>query len=1035
MNLKNESYGRLFAVCMAAAAGLLPDAAHGQVYDFEDCAIGQTFTMWNVDRGAVSTSTATVVSDPKNPANKVLRVEVNDWGTFVNLTLPADLAGHRLTDKMSKVCFDFYRPATDADNWKQFHIYLGKDPLYQDHDYPYQGDAGVWQKRTYALDKVNTAGDAEVDFRLGIHHNNSVYYLDNITFKSEFDGWLAVDGNLIDLCEKNTSSSFKVYDTPIFVDRDKSVDIRTSRYTYWNSPLGGTGTVNLHCGGERTYLGNKATKNYVPDWTRFGGTLKVYPYRAVEPNAGFYGVIWQSAKTFAPDNALQDAADGKLNACLANASLVLADGTAMAAEGGKRALRIGHLDMEAGSTLYGYMKAKSGNDAYYMVGGDNSDALLAGKIIPMGGSDLTVKVGVVKEGKGTYRITGNENLITGAVRVLQGAVMANNDREQAEKDKLPGAVGQMKDAATPGVYVMKKGTVGGVGSIASTIDLYGTLEPGDGGIGKLTVRNYASGTQPNIVLHPASKIVAEVTDPDRYDRLDVGGSFSYSNKTEDFAVSDKMPRVVIQLTSNPTLQPGDELTLLTARAKEGDWTFDIRYPKQYTWKVEERKTSDGQYALVARVVSLEYGGQGDVEDDDEDVETPDDVQLDLEKEMTDSRPLRTFAKNIKKYVGTCVSLYDGKINVDDESDPKTQELVRQFNMVVCENEMKFDATEPSQGSFNFYNGDRLVAFARRHGMRVRGHALVWHSQVPEWLSKDGKKNDKGYTQKQLIDIMDRHIAQVVGHWKGQVAEWDVCNEVLDDDQSVVRSNPDAYQLRTASVWNAAGEDYVAHAFRQAREADPDAVLILNDYGVEFQGQVKAEAFYNLAKHLKETGVPIDGVGLQCHLDVGQVNAEKLKATIDRFHAIGLKCVITELDLGMDESESNRRLQAEDFYKIARTAMLADNCDEIMLWGLTDAMTWRNGRNPLLYDAGLNPKPAYYGLHAGLREASETTGIEDVEPDCTVQPADALSDASAFYNLQGQRVAVPQTGQVYIVGQMQKNGKMKYTKLLYAAGRH
>ena len=116
-------------------------------------------------------------------------------------------------------------------------------------------------------------------------------------------------------------------------------------------------------------------------------------------------------------------------------------------------------------------------------------------------------------------------------------------------------------------------------------------------------------------------------------------------------------------------------------------------------------------------------------------------------------------------------------------------------------------------------------------------------------------------------------------------------------------------------------------------------------------------------------------------------------------------------------------------------MLADNCDEIMLWGLTDAMTWRNGRNPLLYDAGLNPKPAYYGLHAGLREASETTGIEDVEPDCTVQPADALSDASAFYNLQGQRVAVPQTGQVYIVGQMQKNGKMKYTKLLYAAGRH
>lgn len=1028
--LKNK-LNNVVTVVVMAGLGWIPQALHAQVFDFEDCKIGQTFTMWNVDRGALSSSTARVVADPKNPNNKVLRVDVKDWGTFVSLVLPADLAGHRLTDKMSTVSFDFYRPATDADNWKQFHIYLGSEPLYQDKDYPYQGDADVWQQRTYTLGKVVKAADDEVNFRLGIHHNNSVYYLDNIAFKSEYDGWLVANDQVVDLCVKNTSSNFTVYDTPVFVPDGKSIGLQTSRYTYLNGALAGSGIVNIYAGGERTYMGNKATKAYVPDWYRFTGTMKVFPYKAVEQNAGFYGLIWQTAKTFAPDNALQDAADRKLNDCLAQASLVLTDGAAMAAESGKRALRIGHLETEKGSTLYGYMKAKSGNDAYYMVGADHTDAVLAGQIIPMDGKDLTVKVGLVKEGEGTYRITGNENLITGGVRILQGTVMADNDTELTERERLSGAIGRQKEASTPGVYVMKKGTVGGIGSIASTIDLYGTLAPGDGGIGKLTVRDYGRDAQPGLMLHPKSKIVVEVTDQTRYDKLEVGGTIACSNKCEDFTESDKMPRLAIQLSAHPELQVGDELTLLTARHKEGDWAFDIRYPKQYTWQVEERTAADGEYVLVARVVSLAYGGQGDVaDDDDEEIEKPDDSSFDLDQEMADNTPLRSFAGQMGKFVGTCVSLYDGKINIDNEADAKTKELVKQFNMVVCENEMKFDATEPSQGNFNYYNGDRLVSFARKHGMRVRGHALVWHSQVPEWLSKDGKKNDKGFTQQQLLDIMDRHIEHVVGHWKGQVAEWDVCNEVLDDDQSIVRSNPTAYQLRTASVWNVAGDDYVAHAFRKAREADPDAELILNDYGVEFQGEAKAEAFYNLAKHLKDTGVPIDGVGLQCHLDVGQVDAAKLRATIERFNAIGLKCVITELDLGVDDSEENRKKQAEDFYRIARTAMSADNCNELMVWGLTDAMTWRPGRNPLLYDGNLNPKPAFYGLRAGLREASDITGIDAIPDDEASQTNGESSVTTVYYNLQGQKVTQRRHGQVYIVGKIAKDGSLKYSKVLF-----
>ncbi len=383
--------------------------------------------------------------------------------------------------------------------------------------------------------------------------------------------------------------------------------------------------------------------------------------------------------------------------------------------------------------------------------------------------------------------------------------------------------------------------------------------------------------------------------------------------------------------------------------------------------------SAGRSAIVAEATTIDSCEHGNrpgcgVCETDKDIPT-----LNIDKEKIDTTALRVYAAKCGKYVGSCVSLYDGKMNIDDESDSKTRLLATQFSMVEAENEMKFDATEPSRGEFNYYNGDRLVGFAQRHGMRVRGHTLVWHSQVPSWLSCDGKQNDKGFTADELNSIMKNHIDNVLGHYKGKVPEWDVCNEVLDDDQSVVLADSTAYKLRAASVWNFAGDDYVERAFRLAHEADPEAMLILNDYGVEFKGQPKAEAFYNLAKHLKDVGAPIHGVGLQCHLDVGRVDINALKATFDRFKAIGLRCIITELDLGMDDTEANRKQQAIDFYRIAKVAMEADNSHGMLVWGLTDSMTWRKDKSPLLYNGDLTPKAAYYGLRAGFREAASNIG--------------------------------------------------------------
>ena len=1013
------------AACISACLLLAAAPTQAQVFDFEDCEIGQKFTMWNIDQGVVTSSTAEVVVDPTNANNKVLHVTAKQWGTFPTLTLPQELAGHLLTDKKKYLTFDFYRTDADDASWAQFHAYLGKDKLYQDNEYPYKGDKNKWQHLSYTLGKVSTASDDETQLHFGIHNPNADYYIDNVELKGEYDGWMVADDNLLDICKKNTSNDYTVYETPILATEGKHLDIRTSRYTYWNSKVVGNGTINLYAGGERTYLGNKSSKVYHPDMGQFKGTLNIYPYKEVEQGAGFYGLVWQSGKTFAPDNAAQNAADGNINASLAAAKVVLHDGAAMACENGKRGLRIAHLDTEDGSILYGYLKDKDGNDGYYMVGNDNTDGTLAGRIIPFKGTNLSVKVGLVKEGTGTYRITGNENLITGGLRILQGSVMVNNDAVKAEDNKLSGGIGQQSSATTPGVYVMTKGVLGGIGSIGSTVDLYGTLTPGDGGIGTLTLKNFATGTKPNLALHPKSKLKFEVTDVDHYDRLYVDGNITLSKKMEDFSESEEKPRVYIELTSNPTFQVGDELTLLTYASKTEGMEFEMRYPKQYTWESTEKQLPDGRYALVARVTSLEYGGQGEWTEDADDEPKQDDTYLDIDTEKQDNTPLRNYAEQTGKYIGTCISLYDGKINIDDENDEKTKLFAQQFNMAVCENEMKFDATEPTQGEFQYYNGDRLVNFAQKHNMRVRGHALVWHSQVAQWVSSDGKKNDKNFTQQQLLDIMKNHIDNVVGHWKGKVAEWDVCNEVLDDDQSIVRTDPNGYKLRSSSIWNFAGDDYIEKAFRWAHEADPDAKLILNDYGVEFQGQAKAEAFYNLAKHLKEIGAPIDGVGLQCHLDVGKVDTKKLKATIDRFNAIGLRCVITELDLGMSDNESNRLQQAKDFYNIVKTAMGADNCNEVMIWGLTDAMTWRNGRSPLLYDASLTPKSAYYGVHAAVRETAKATGINTL-PAGPSSSAQVVSET--YYNLQGQRIAAPATDSIYIVSRKMSDGSVVNLKV-------
>ena len=327
---------------------------------------------------------------------------------------------------------------------------------------------------------------------------------------------------------------------------------------------------------------------------------------------------------------------------------------------------------------------------------------------------------------------------------------------------------------------------------------------------------------------------------------------------------------------------------------------------------------------------------------------------------------------------------------------------KQFNMMVCENEMKMDALQPSQGSFSYGGADNLVSHAQHNNMAIRGHCLVWHQQQPTWLSSDGKKNDKNWTRQQALDIMKDHITKVMKHFKGKVTEWDVVNECLDDDQSIIRTNPNGYTLRQTVWQRAIGDDYIDSAFVYARRADPDAVLYLNDYDVELQGKAKAVAFRNLALRLKNKDIPIDGVGLQCHFSIGEVDSVKLASTVKRFGQDDLKCVITELDMGIPSTSTANLVEQARLYRVITDIMLDnDNCPYMVIWGLKDNDSWRSGSNPLLYDSGMGKKPAWRAVRSALRHRhiQDTVDISAMQND----KRQTTNDTSV-YDLQGRKVS-------------------------------
>jgi endo-1,4-beta-xylanase len=327
-------------------------------------------------------------------------------------------------------------------------------------------------------------------------------------------------------------------------------------------------------------------------------------------------------------------------------------------------------------------------------------------------------------------------------------------------------------------------------------------------------------------------------------------------------------------------------------------------------------------------------------------------------------PLRQAGAAAHRRIGTALMSYH-------LGSAKVSALVaREFDSLTPENEMKWGEVEPEPGRFKFDAADKLVSFAAQNGIRMRGHTLVWHSQLANWA--------KGLKADPMRAAMTRHIQNVVGHWKGKIAQWDVVNEAIADGPSG--------ELRTDSPFAVLGPTFIDEAFRLAHAADPQVQLFYNDYEIEGGNTPKGEAAYALCKRLKEAGVPIHGIGFQMHVDPRNwPSADQIRRNFERYAALGLLIEITEMDVAVGEIpgtiEEKLQRQKEITRDIVAACVAVDKCSGITFWGASDRDSWLNtaewgplrGKGPhypLPFNVDLQPKPMAAGIIEALAPAKK-----------------------------------------------------------------
>jgi endo-1,4-beta-xylanase len=287
-------------------------------------------------------------------------------------------------------------------------------------------------------------------------------------------------------------------------------------------------------------------------------------------------------------------------------------------------------------------------------------------------------------------------------------------------------------------------------------------------------------------------------------------------------------------------------------------------------------------------------------------------------------------------------------------------------MLEPEDALKWWVVRRDQRFFDFREGDAAVGFALAHGMKVRGHCLVWDHSNPEWLAPGH------FSPAQMAQLLQEHISTLMKHYAGQVFAWDVVNEGMDENG---RFKDSPWYNQPGIGFSGKGSAYVEQAFHWAHEADPHALLFYNEAEGEGMNR-KSDAIYAMVKDFRQRGVPIDGVGLQLHISQLDFDSAAVRANIARLTALGLQIHITELDVSLPvDSTGNASIedlqrQAEVYGGVARTCLQNPGCTAIQMWGFTDKYSWIGSHShgshgaALPFDRSYKIKPAYQAiLHA------------------------------------------------------------------------
>ena len=302
------------------------------------------------------------------------------------------------------------------------------------------------------------------------------------------------------------------------------------------------------------------------------------------------------------------------------------------------------------------------------------------------------------------------------------------------------------------------------------------------------------------------------------------------------------------------------------------------------------------------------------------------------------------------------------VNQRNVTNAEQQALIKkEFNSITCENDMKPEPTEPQEGQFNWENADRIADFARANGIKLRGHTLMWHSQIGRWMTAEGTTKEQFYAR------MKNHIQAIVTRYKDVVYCWDVVNEAISDDANAT----DPY--RQSAMYRLCGDEFIEKAFQYAHEADPKALLFYNDYSTV--DPHKRDRIYNMVKKMKAKGIPIDGIGMQAHYNIYYPSEARLDSAITLFKTIVKHIHITEFDIRVNEemggglqfsregvavSDSIKQHLADQYarcFKIFRKHK--DVIDCVTFWNLGDRDSWLGARNyPLPWDENYQPKLAY-----------------------------------------------------------------------------